>query len=237
MAIKMYKMYKMNKIAILADIHGNIKALTTALDMVKKERVDKIIICGDIVGYGKYPNECCDMIRALDCPVVAGNHDWAVADLTDYKKSFSKTAFESIDYTKKAITQKNLEWLKKLPLQYSEYGAEFVHSSLIQPEQFYYLALGSTIENSPYQDVCENFKVVKNQVCFVGHSHIPTIFLKKSRTNIKVIEPTEPSYELHNNKAIIDVGSVGLPRGRGKNASFVIFEPSNRKITFKGFIT
>ena len=73
----------MNKIAVLADIHANVAALENALFLIESEAAAEIVICGDVVGYGRYPNECCQIVRDLNCPVVAGNHDWAVADLTE----------------------------------------------------------------------------------------------------------------------------------------------------------
>ena len=35
----------MNKIAVLADIHGNLKALETALKIIREEQVDRIFVC------------------------------------------------------------------------------------------------------------------------------------------------------------------------------------------------
>jgi Icc-related predicted phosphoesterase len=53
----------MEKIAVLSDIHGNAKALENALHSIKEKGIDSNFICRDIVGYGKNPNECCDMVR------------------------------------------------------------------------------------------------------------------------------------------------------------------------------
>ena len=39
----------MNKIAALADIHGNLKALETALKIIREEQVDRNFVCGDVV--------------------------------------------------------------------------------------------------------------------------------------------------------------------------------------------
>lgn len=52
----------MNKIAALADIHGNLKALETALKIIREEQVDRIFVCGDVVGYGEQPNQCCETV-------------------------------------------------------------------------------------------------------------------------------------------------------------------------------
>ena len=225
----------MDKIGIISDIHGNHKALEKALDILKEEHVNKIFVCGDIVGYGKYPNECCEKIRALNCEVVAGNHDWAVAGLTEYEDSHSANAIKGIEYAKTVIAPQNLSWLKGLPLYHREDETEFVHASLLDPEGWGYLTLGSVFQGSAYKDVRETFQKMKGQICFVGHSHIPTIFLEKEHNKIKMIEPSKPSYELRNKRAVIDVGSIGKPRTNSKKATLVIYERKTQKLTFKRF--
>lgn len=225
----------MGKMAIIADIHSNLPALEKALDILKEELVDRIAVCGDVVGYGRYPNECCEVVQMLKCPVVAGNHDWAVAGLTEYKESHSDRAIEGIEFTKKVITPKNLSWLQGLPLHYTEDEMEFVHGSLIEPERWYYLILGGSSTDPIWQDIQENFEVMKGQVCFVGHLHVPAIFLEKGPKNIKEISPNKPFYELQGRRAIINVGSIGEPRTSSKMASLVIYEMENQRISFKRF--
>ena len=39
------------KIAILSDIHGNVFALKSVLNAVKKKNVDRLMIAGDFIGY------------------------------------------------------------------------------------------------------------------------------------------------------------------------------------------
>ena len=223
------------KIAIMADIHSNLYALETALEIIKKDEVDRIFICGDVVGYGKQPNECCEVVRSMGCPVVAGNHDHAVADLIEYKTSHSTSAINGIEYAKSVITPENLEWLRSLPLYHIENDMEFVHASIINPDRWCYLALGKPFDDSKYQDVRDIFSAMKSQVCFVGHSHIPSIFIEKRVKNIAVIDTSKHSYELAGKRAVIDVGSVGKPRTSAKRASLVIYDNEPQLVWFKRF--
>jgi len=225
----------MDKIGIISGNHGNHRALEKALGILKEEHVDKTFVCGDIVCYAKLPNECCEKIRALNFQVVAGNHDWAVAGLTEYGDSHSESAINGIKYTKAVITPQNFAWLKRLPLYHRECETEFVHASLLEPEGWGYLTLGTVFQGSAYKDVRDTFQAMKGQTCFVGHSHIPTIFLEKKPNKIKVIEPNKPFYELGKKRAVIDVGSIGKPRTSSKKATVVIYETKTRKLTFKRF--
>lgn len=67
-------MYGNDKVAIISDIHANLKYLKRALTIIDDYQIDQIICCGDIIGYGIEPNECCELIRSLNCVTVAGNH-------------------------------------------------------------------------------------------------------------------------------------------------------------------
>jgi predicted phosphodiesterase len=225
----------LSKIGVIADIHGNLPALKKALDILEAAYVDRIVVCGDIVGYGSFPNECCARIRTLNCPVVAGNHDWAVAGLTEYKESHSITAAKGIDYTKEVISEENLRWLQSLPLRHRENGLEFVHSSLVKGEKWYYLTSHRLSLHSFQQDVRESFSALKGQVCFVGHSHLPRMFLEKQEGEIEVIDPHRAFYELKDHRSIIDTGSVGLPRNRSKQASLVMLDTDHQRVYFENF--
>lgn len=106
------------RIALIADIHGNLVALNAVLDDLTRERVDQIICLGDVAAFGPQPDEVVARLRALGCPVVMGDTDvtlltpeapatdevlrrlqeidrWAAARLTptdrDYIKAFPPT--------------------------------------------------------------------------------------------------------------------------------------------------
>ena len=158
-----------------------------------------------------------------------------MAGLTEYEKSFSGRAVRGINYTRQVITPENMEWLKSLPIYHREDELEFVHSSLIRTEEWHYLTLGGALIGSNLQDIHKNFKAMKGQVCFVGHSHFPTIFFEKRPGNIKLIDPSKPLYELQDRRAIIDVGSIGCPRTSSKKGSLVIYKRETQRVCFRRF--
>lgn len=65
----------MEKIAILADIHGNLPALEAALAKIDAEGIERIVCLGDVATLGPQPREVIARLRALGCPVVMGNTD------------------------------------------------------------------------------------------------------------------------------------------------------------------
>jgi predicted phosphodiesterase len=223
----------MRRVGIISDIHGRVEALKTALQMLGEAAVDKIVVCGDVVGYGFSPNECCEMLRELDCVTLAGNHDWAVVGLTDFEETHSAAAIRGIEFTRRVITSENLDWLRNLPLYFREEEMEFAHASLVKPEEFLYLTLGYSMWE--WQDVRENFAVMNGTIAFVGHLHYPTLYLEKSHRHVKVINPSNEFYELDGHRAIICVGSVGEPRSNSRKASLVVYDRDARRVWFKRF--
>jgi len=65
----------MQKIAVLADIHGNLPALDAVLAKISAEGIERIVCLGDVATLGPQPREVIARVRALGCPVVMGNTD------------------------------------------------------------------------------------------------------------------------------------------------------------------
>jgi predicted phosphodiesterase len=67
------------RLAILADIHGNLAAFQAALDHLATQHVDQIVIAGDVVNGAPDSRECWLLARSLNCPILRGNHERYVA--------------------------------------------------------------------------------------------------------------------------------------------------------------
>src|SRR5689334_6906431 len=65
----------MEKIAVLADIHGNLPALEAVLAKIDAEGIGRVVCLGDVATLGPQPREVIARLRALGCPVVMGNTD------------------------------------------------------------------------------------------------------------------------------------------------------------------
>lgn len=63
------------KIALIADIHGNLTALAAALDALRQDDPDQIICLGDVLVTGPQPQAALARVRELGCPVIMGNMD------------------------------------------------------------------------------------------------------------------------------------------------------------------
>ena len=63
------------RLAIIADIHGNYRALDAVLSDIARHGVDRIVSLGDNIGYGPEPEEVVRSLQAYRVLSVMGNHE------------------------------------------------------------------------------------------------------------------------------------------------------------------
>jgi diadenosine tetraphosphatase ApaH/serine/threonine PP2A family protein phosphatase len=197
------------RVAIISDIHSNLEALETALEIIDRKKIDEIICLGDLVGYGANPNECVELTHKRASHVLLGNHDQAAFDLSQ-TEHFNRHARTAAYWTNQTLTQENLEYLKSLPYHCVVDDLTFVHASPKNPEQWEYVF-------SAYEAKL-NFDYFRTRACFIGHTHIPGIFPEDVKSQKSRIS--------RDNRYIINVGSVGQPRDGNWRLSFGIFDTS-----------
>jgi predicted phosphodiesterase len=64
-----------HRVAIIADIHGNVPALTAVLTDLDRMGPDEILVGGDLVGRGPQGSGVIEVIRQRGWPSVRGNHE------------------------------------------------------------------------------------------------------------------------------------------------------------------
>ena len=204
--------------AIISDIHSNFIALEQVLERIDSEKCDKIICLGDIVGYGPFPNECIELVKKKSDKVIAGNHDHAAAGLLemDYFNIYAKKA---IEWTITALKDENKKYLQTLPMHEYTNDAFFVHATPMIPERWGYIL-------TPHQAKL-NFEYFDQQICFIGHSHLPVIFSYNGKKESEMIYDSEIKFK-NNLKYIINVGSVGQPRDHSAQAAFGIYDTEKK---------
>lgn len=68
-------MNKLYRMAVTADIHGNLSAFKACLDDIQKRNVDEIICLGDVIAKGAHNSECVRLVRQYCSTVLQGNCD------------------------------------------------------------------------------------------------------------------------------------------------------------------
>jgi predicted phosphodiesterase len=70
----------MTRLAILADIHGNLPALEAVLADLAPLGVDQIIVAGDVINWGPHSAEVMARVAAAGWPVIRGNNEFYLLD-------------------------------------------------------------------------------------------------------------------------------------------------------------
>lgn len=105
-------MRKIDKIAVISDIHGNIPALEAVFNDIRSRGIQKIICLGDLVGKGPNANIAVDMIRQNCEVVIRGNWDDFITEPSEE---------EMIRWHQQVLGDERLIYLKSLPLSIDFY--------------------------------------------------------------------------------------------------------------------
>lgn len=184
----------MEKIAIISDIHGNLEALKTVINDIKKRNITHIYCLGDIIGKGSHAHECIKLVRENCEVVIKGNND----EIFTCENFYS----DNPDYIKRRkwnetlLTKEDVSYLKKLPFSYEFY----MSGSLVR-----------LFHATPYKinDFCSSFdKLTTKYKMFLPSNN--TITDKKA--DVIIYGHTHTSYiERIYNRTLINVNSVGNP--------------------------
>ena len=208
---------------IFSDIHSNLEALNAVLAAYKDEAVDTYLCIGDLVGYAANPKECIEKVKAITGVIVAGNHDWAAADLFGLNY-FSPLAKEAIIWTKGNLGKEQRYFLGSLKLVYRNEDLALVHATLDNPGEFEYM-------DDEYM-AGKSFELMQENICFTGHTHVVGVFIQDRAGRIHYHEDDSADIDPEN-KYIINVGSVGQPRDLNPKAAYSIYDTEKKNVRIK----
>jgi predicted phosphodiesterase len=211
----------MLRLAIFSDIHANLEAFEAVLHDAAEQRCTHHVCLGDIVGYNANPHECVERVRAMDCPVVKGNHD-EQASLIESSRDFNELAESAIRWTRDHVTEEDKTWLRDLRLQRQVRDFTIVHATLDTPAQWAYV-----FNNL---DAVASFTYQHTPVCFFGHTHVPMAFIRDECVRRVKID------QLHietSKKYFINAGSVGQPRDADWRAAYCVYDIENNVVELR----
>lgn len=213
------------KYGLFSDVHGNLEAFGEVLDALQAEQVEQYFFLGDIVGYGADAKECIHLLKNLvdkkGCRCLAGNHDYAVCGRTPYG-NYSRIAQAAIEWTKNELDQTERDFLSQFRLKGQGPGFSLVHANLDSPDQWGYIL--------DIDDADTNFKILRDPICFIGHSHKPIVFTADGTVDWFIKEKIILQKGV---RYLINVGSVGQPRDGNPQACYAIYDDTTGVITIK----
>src|SRR5574344_2607157 len=100
------------RIALISDIHGNLEALESILEDIKKQEIDEIICLGDTIDIGPNSKECVDLLIDNNIKSVLGNHEIYLLKGTDFDSSIVGEEKEHYKWVKETLTDKEISYIK-----------------------------------------------------------------------------------------------------------------------------
>lgn len=203
------------RIGLLADIHGNLAALSAVLAKLKD--VGYIICAGDLVGYGGNPNEIIEAALLNGWVASMGNHEACCTSLVS-ATTFDPVAQQAILWTKRVLNKENMMFVRKLKLDLLRelFGLKFyvVHGSVS----------ARSIEDYTEAPTTADFK---SQISVIGHTHVQGGWAKEGKdiSDVHKLVRIEPGKQY-----LINPGSVGQPRDGDNRAAFAIVDAERKLI-------
>jgi predicted phosphodiesterase len=176
------------RIAILADIHGNLLALEAVLSDLPKRHADHVINLGDCVSGPLWPKETAERLIGWGWPTIRGNHDRWVTDLEP------DAQYPSDAFARRSLNSQQLAWLRSLPPNLNLVDGIFACHGRPDGDNAYLLenVVGGVLALASREQISERIGAVGARVVLCGHSHIARIASTESAV-------------------VINPGSVGLP--------------------------
>lgn len=213
-------------IAFVSDIHSNMAALGVCLAEIDRLGCKRILCLGDVIGYGPEPRETLATIMQRAELSILGNHEHGAMF---YASDFNPRARAAIDWTRDQLSRRDRpreenmkfwNYLDGMPREHREGRMLLVHGSPRDPVREYLVPRDAGDKDKMGECFA---KMADANLCFVGHSHVPGVYLESGR----FLLPAEIGNEWRvDERAIVNIGSVGQPRDGDPRASFVTYEPA-----------
>ena len=176
-------------LALLYDVHGNLPALEAVLDDCPAER---FLLGGDHVGFGAWPRETADRLKALDAEWIRGNVDRWLVDAPDAPEAMH----EVIERSRELAGPELCRELAALPESTTHGGTLYCHASPLSDMDSFY--------PEPHDSDAERLMGVEAERVVFGHTHLA--FEREGPGGMHLVNP----------------GSVGMPFGGDHRASYAV---------------
>ncbi len=202
------------KVALIGDVHANLPALEVVLDHARAHGAEAIWNIGDFVGYGPFPNEVIERLRAADAASIAGNYDTAVIKFGQGAKR-QRNAAKALAHrwAHETLSKENLAYLASLPqdMRFEIEGQRILlaHGSPASPDEH-------LTPDTPQQRLDELAGLAQADIVIVGHSHVP--FVRAA-----------------NGVWFVNTGSVGRPDDGDPRACYAMMSVTAHKLRVRHY--
>lgn len=213
------------RLAVIADVHGNLPALEAVVEAVGGENVDGWVCAGDLVGYGPLPNETVKRVASLGALSVVGNHDLiALGELTTAR--CTPLARATLEWTREVLGADSRAALAAQSRTATTGVVRVAHGSIGDPQEYV---------RGP-EAACEQLERMRNddpaaRVLLLGHTHLQFAYgerrgvLLDQDAGVVALDPDE--------RVLLNPGSVGQSRDRWPRARFMLLDLERGEADFR----
>lgn len=200
------------RIAVLADIHANLRALEAVIADAERHQPDEVWVAGDVVNRGPRPRECLELVlrkqRENGWRIVRGNHEDYV--LTEEAPPADRPPWVAALCRHSAWTceavRPHLDTLRAWPTQIDHRAGpqgliRCVHASM----QGIRVGLYESMDD----DELNSLIAPAPDALVAGHTHVP--FVRRL-----------------NHRLVVNAGAVGMPFDGDPRASYALLEWNGR---------
>jgi predicted phosphodiesterase len=215
------------RLALIADVHGNLEALEAVIADIDERSPDARIVCaGDVVGYGPDPEACIDRLRSIGVPCVMGNHDEMVLGRRDFSRCVHSGITAAL-WTRQNLSPGARAFLDSLP-PWLEATPHVVvcHGTLDNADTY----VSDTVRaESALRQLEERWPRARMLVC--GHTHHAAVYSRER--GFSLVRSTTELPLTPGIAHVVNPGAVGQSRDGKPLARYAVFDAERQTIAYR----
>lgn len=221
------------RIALLADIHGNLPALEAVMAELERLQPDYVVLDGDLINAVPFSGEVIDRVRATNWAVVRGNHEFYYLDFGTQRAasgSDDPNRWGQLHWLIERITRAQGAYLAALPDERTLYfpGTQPIRVAHGVPGRnrvgFY--------QQQPVEKIIAEIDTIPQRTLVSAHTHVQIdrhVSLDPDPEWDFFADPHGDSHHAEDRPAnthwhVVNPGSVGLPLDGDPRAQLALLE-------------
>ncbi|MFZ1757136.1 MAG: metallophosphoesterase [Caldilineaceae bacterium] len=222
------------RLAVLADIHGNLPAFQAVLAELERIQPDFVVVNGDLINPIPFNGEIVDYIRNTDWGVVRGNHEFYLLDFGTERAipgSEDPVRWGSLHWLVRNVTTAQAQFLAALPDERTLYfpGTQPIRMAHGVPGRnrvgFY--------QQQPADKILLEIRDIPEHTIISAHTHVQVDrqLSLNGGDDLQAAPHGEDGHYLQASPParsgywhLLNPGSVGLPLSKDSRAAFAVLE-------------
>lgn len=231
------------KIAVLADVHGNLPALEAVIETLERLQPDYVVLNGDVINAVPFSTQVIDRLMGLDWLVTRGNHEFYYLDWgTDRAAPGTEDPerWGQLHWLVEHITPEQGAYIATLPDERTFF------LSGTQPLRIAHGVPGANrvgfYNDQPEEKIAAKIDHVDERTLISAHTHVQIDREITVAADYSSVLHSDPHVDLHSSHHptrrrwhLINPGSVGLPLNNDPRAQFAMLESVSQDDVWGGW--